>query len=135
MSSPALEYARQNQPRFWQPQFNPNGTVHRIEVAVALVKALGMDAEARAKAGSDVTATYNGTTVVVSDESQIPANLRGYVQIALDRGILNAYFTTQQGPNQFTPVLTASVKPNDPVTRSFLAYALDHYRQDFAAGN
>jgi serine protease AprX len=116
-------------------KFNPSGTVSRINVAVALVKALGMDAAALAKAGSDVTATYNGQTVVVSDESQIPANLRGYVQIALDRGILNAFFTLQQGPNQFQPTLTASVKPNDSVTRSFLAFALAHYRQDFAAGN
>jgi serine protease AprX len=115
--------------------FNPNGSIHRIDLAVALVKALGMDAQAKAKTGSDVTATYNGQTVVVSDESQIPAALRGYVQIALDRGILNAFFSVQQGPNQFQPTLTASVKPNDTVTRSFLAFALDHYRQDFAAGN
>lgn len=117
------------------PKFAPLSAVHRIDVAVALVKALGMDAAAQAKNGSDVTATYNGTTVVVSDEAEIPANLRGYVQIALDRGILNAFFTVQQGPNQFQPTLAATVKPNDAVTRSFLAYALDHYRKDFAAGN
>ena len=50
-----------------------------------------MDAAAKAKAGSDVTATYNGQTVVVSDETQIPANLRGYVQIAIDRGKIARY--------------------------------------------
>jgi serine protease AprX len=104
-------------------------------VAVALVKALGLDAAAQAKAGSDVTANYNGQAVVVSDESGIPANLRGYVQIALDKGILNAYFSFQQGPNDFQPKLVAVVNPNDGVTRSFLAFALDHYRQSFSAGN
>ena len=116
-------------------QFLPSSNVRRIEVAVALVKALGMDAQAQALAGSNVTATYSGQTVVVTDNAQIPSALRGYVQIALNRGILNATFTMQQGANQFQPTLTASVRPNDDVTRSFLAYALDHYRQDFAAGN
>ncbi len=116
-------------------QFSASSRVKRIEVAVALVKALGMDAQAQALAGTDVTATYNGQSVVVSDESQIPSALRGYVQIALNRGILNAYFSTQQSANQFQPTLTATIKPNDFVTRSFFAYALDHYRQDFAAGN
>jgi serine protease AprX len=115
--------------------FVPGGLVSRTDVAVALVKALGLDGAARAKAGSDVTAAYNGQSVVVSDESGIPAALRGYVQIALDRGILNAFFSFQQGPNDFAPRLVASVKPTSPVTRSFLAFALDHFRQDFAAGN
>lgn len=117
------------------PVFSPNGTVTRTDLAVALVKALGLDAAAQAKAGSDVTATYNGQSVVVSDESGIPAALRGYVQIALDRGILNAFFSFEQGPNDFQPVLVAKVKPTSAVTRSFLAFAIDHYRQAFAAGN
>jgi serine protease AprX len=115
--------------------FGPAAQIHRIDVAVALVKALGMDANAQALAGTDVTATYNGQTVVVADESQIPTGLRGYVQIAINRGILNAFFSLQQGPNQFQPTLTATVNPNDAVTRSFLAFALDHYRKAFAAGN
>jgi serine protease AprX len=115
--------------------FSPAGTVTRTDVAVALVKALGMDAAAQALAGSDVTATYNGQSVVVADESGIPPALRGYVQIALNRGILNAFFSFQQGPNDFTPKLVATVAPAGTVARSFLAYAIAHYRQGFAAGN
>ena len=107
--------------------FFPDTPVSRLEVAVALVKALGLDAAAQAKAGSDVTATSNGQPVVVSDESDIPPALRGYIQIALDRGILSATFT--QSP------LAATVSPNGSVTRSDLAFALDHYRLAFAAGN
>ncbi|HSS78922.1 MAG TPA: S8 family serine peptidase [Thermoanaerobaculia bacterium] len=115
--------------------FAADGTVTRTDLAVALVKALGLDAAAQAKAGTDVTATYNGQTVVVSDEADIPAALRGYVQLALDRGILNATFSFQQGPNDFQPLLVATVGPTNPVTRSFLAFAVDHYRQAFTAGN
>jgi serine protease AprX len=117
------------------PGFSASTAVTRTDIAVALVKALGLDAAAKALAGSDVTAAYGDQTVVVSDQSGIPAALRGYVQLALDRGILNAFFSFQQGPNDFTPQLVAKVKPTNSVTRSFLAFAIDHYRQAFAAGN
>jgi serine protease AprX len=117
------------------PGFSASSGVNRTDLAVALVKALGLDAAAAAKAGSDVTATYSGTTVVVSDESGIPAALRGYVQLALDRGILNASFSFVQGPNDPQQRLVAEVKPTYLVTRSSLAFAIDHYRQAFAAGN
>jgi serine protease AprX len=107
--------------------FFPDSPVTRLDVAVALVKALGLDAAAQALAGSDVTATSSGRSVAVSDESSIPAALRGYVQLALDRGILSATFTTSP--------LAATVSPGGSVTRSALAFALDHYRLAFAAGN
>ena len=107
--------------------FFPDSPVTRLDVAVALVKALGLDAAALAKAGTDVTATFNGQTVVVSDESAIPSALRGYVQLALDRGILSAAFTSAP--------LAATISPAGGVTRSSLAFAIDHYRQAFAAGN
>ena len=106
--------------------FFPDTPVTRLEVAVALVKALGLDAAAQAKAGADVTATANGATVVVSDQSDIPSALRGYVQLALDRGILSATFSS---------ATAATVSPAGGVTRSSLAAAVDHYRQAFAAGN
>jgi serine protease AprX len=99
--------------------FKPAGAVSRTDVAVALVKALGLDAAAAALAGSDVTTP--GTTTVVSDEAGIPSALRGYVQIALNRGIL----TTTGGAFQ----------PAGTMTRSSLAFAIDHFRQALAAGN
>ena len=49
--------------------FNPAGTVNRLDLAVAFVKALGHDAEARGKAGSVVTS--GGTPL--SDNAQIPS--------------------------------------------------------------
>jgi serine protease AprX len=115
--------------------FNPQATVSRLDLAVALVRALGLDNEAKAKAGSNVTVTYNGQTLTLTDNADIPAPLRGYVQFALDKGILQAYFGLEQGPFDLQPTLKARVKPADPVTRAWLAYAFDHYRQHFVAGN
>jgi serine protease AprX len=107
--------------------FIPDSPVTRLDVAVALVKALGLDGAAQALAGSHVTATSDGQSMVVSDESAIPAALRGYVQLALDRGILSATFTTSP--------FAATVSPAGTVSRSSLAFALDHYRAAFATGN
>jgi len=115
--------------------FNPGGLVSRLDVAVALVRALGLDAAAQALAGTVVTVSYSGQTLALADEAGIPAGLRGYVQIALNKQILQAFFTLQQGPNDFQPTITAQFKANDNVTRSLLAFALDHYRKSFAAGN
>jgi len=107
--------------------FSPGGAVSRLDVAVALVKALGLDAAAQSKVGTDVTATFNGQAVAVSDLSGIPAALRGYAQIALDRGILSASFSPAP--------LAATFSPAAPVTRAGLAAALANYRLAFAAGN
>ena len=115
--------------------FNPSGNTSRLDTAVAFVRALGLDSEAKAKAGSIVTAQYNGQTIVLADNSEIPSALRGYVQIALDKGLLQAYFNLEQGPFDFQPTLKARVKANDATTRAFMAYALDNFRQHFVAGN
>ena len=115
--------------------FNPTAKVTRLDMAVALVRALGLDAEAKAKAGTMVTATYSGIAVPLSDNAEIPLAMRGYVQIALDKGLLQAFFSFEQGPFDFQPVLKARVKANDATTRAFMAYALDNFRQRFVAGN
>jgi serine protease AprX len=118
-------------PRLFKPTLN----ITRLDLAVALVRALGLDTEAKAKAGADVTVTYNGQTLTLTDNADIPSALRGYVQYALDKGIVQAYFSLEQGPYETQPTLKARVKPADPVTRAWLAFALDHYRQSFVAGN
>jgi serine protease AprX len=115
--------------------FNPAANVTRLEMAVALVRALGLDADAKSKAGSVVTVQYNGQTIVLSDNADIPTASRGYVQDALDRGLLQAFFSLEQGPFDFQPTLKARVKPADPATRAFMAYALDHFQQHFTSGN
>lgn len=115
--------------------FNPSGLTSRLDLAIALVRALGNDADAKTRAGTTVTVTYSGQTLTVDDNAGVPPALRGYVQIALDKGILQAQFSLTQGPYDQFPVLHAVVKPNDPSTRAATAFALDHYRQHFVAGN
>ena len=117
------------------PQFWPDAPIRRLGVVVALVRALGLDAEAKAKAGSTVTVTYGSQTLPLADNADIPSALRGYVQLALDRQILQAYFALEQGPFDFFPTLKARFKPNDPLSRGLLAFAFDHYRQRFEVGN
>src|SRR5204863_2954415 len=67
--------------------FNPNGLVSRLDVAVAFVRALGRDSEAIAKANTVVM--VGGQPL--SDNAEIPAALRGYVQLALDKGLFEAF--------------------------------------------
>ncbi len=67
--------------------FGGSTAITRLEQAVALVRALRMDAQARALAGRDV----KSGVVVLSDNGQIPSSLRGYVQIAIDKGFLEVY--------------------------------------------
>jgi len=114
--------------------FNPAGNISRIDLAVALVRALGLDTEAKALTGN-VTVSYSGQTLTLTDNADIPLAMRGYVQLALDKGFLQGYFTLEQGPFDLQPTLKARVRPNDPTTRAWMAYALDHYRQRFVAGS
>src|SRR5580765_1055674 len=67
--------------------FSPAGSVNRMDLAIALVKALGHDSQAVELAGTPVM--YQGTEL--SDDAQIPAALRGYVQTAIDDGLFEAF--------------------------------------------
>jgi serine protease AprX len=109
--------------------FNPNGNVNRLDVAVAFVRALGLDAEARAKANTVVTS--GGQPLI--DNSQIPGALRGYVQIALDRGLLEAFPAEVRQNGQLIP--GPRFEPNTVITRAVLASKLALFADAFAAGN
>jgi hypothetical protein len=98
-----------------------------------MVRALGLDAEARAKANTDVT--YAGQTVI--DNSDIPGALRGYVQIAIDKGLLEIYpaEVRQIGPGQFLAIPGPRVEPNALITRAAMATKVNIFEQRFMAGN
>ena len=112
--------------------FDPAGTASRLDLAVAFVKALGHDAQARSLAGS--TVTYQGTPI--TDNAQIPSALRGYVQLALDKGLFAAFpaEVRQTGPGQFVVVPGPRFEPGTTVTRATLAETLIKYRQLFTTG-
>jgi serine protease AprX len=113
--------------------FNPNAQISRLDLAVALVRALGLDAEAKAKANTSVT--YQGQ--VVTDNAAIPGALRGYVQFAIDKGLLEVYpaEVRQTGPGQFMVIPGPRVEPDAAVTRAALAAKATEFARRFAAGN
>jgi serine protease AprX len=112
--------------------FNPTGVVNRLDLAVAFVRALGHDAEARAKANTVVT--WQGQPL--SDNAQIPGALRGYVQLALDKGLLEAFpaEVRQTAPGQFVALPGPRFEPGVAVTRATLAVKLGAFRQLFTTG-
>jgi serine protease AprX len=77
--------------------FRPDDAVTRLTAAVVLVRAAGLRAEAESKAG---------TFLPYTDAAYIPSQLRGYVQVAVSRGLLTS-------GQQFNP--------NGAVTRADLA--------------
>lgn len=104
--------------------FKPNAHVTRLEAAVAFVRALGQEDQAKALAGSIVTVkNQSGETIIVSDLLEIPADKRGHVQIALNKSFFAPIFTTLR---------TAKFAPNGTFTRAELAAALNSYRDAFS---
>ena len=114
--------------------FNPSATIKRVELAVALVRALGLDTEAKAGANSTVTDPASGQPVI--DNAQIPGSLRGYVQLAINKGLLEVYpAEVRQTPTGFQAIPGPRVEPNSSVTRAQLAAKLNLFPLRFIAGN
>lgn len=70
--------------------FRPDDNATRLTAAIALVRAAGLRSEAESKAG---------ISLPVSDAYMIPSSLRGYVWVALDRGLMassGGYFLPNQ---------------------------------------
>lgn len=112
--------------------FNPTGTVSRLDMAVAFVRALGHDAEARAKANQ--TVMVGGQAL--SDNAQIPGDLRGYVQIAIDNGLFEAFAAEVRnlGNGQFQVLPGPRFEPATTVNRGTLAGKLIKFNQLFTTG-
>jgi len=112
--------------------FNPAGSVNRLDLAVAFVKATGHDSDARALAGSDVT--YQGS--VLSDNAQIPSALRGYVQVAINIGLLEAFpaQVIQIAPGQYQVVPGPRFEPATTISRATLASKLNIFRRLYTTG-
>jgi len=110
--------------------FLPNGNVTRVSLAYSLVQGLAMQPQATAFSGP-LTAFYDGKRIPIDDAAQIAPSLRGYVQLALDQGLLNARFTLTQGPYDLQPKLHAYFDPTKPVTRAAFAVAAGRYLADY----
>ncbi|MGQ0762205.1 MAG: S8 family serine peptidase [Acidobacteriota bacterium] len=95
--------------------FAPSGQVSRLDQAVALVRALRLDTQAKALANSNVTSGGQ----VLTDNAQIPGSLRGYVQIALDKGLMEAFpaEVREIGPGQYQALPGPRFEPSQGVKR------------------
>jgi serine protease AprX len=81
--------------------FRPDDRATRLTAAIALVRAAGLRSLAESLAG---------TSLPLADAASIPSSLRGYVKVALDRGLMTA---------------DGSVfRPNDAMKRFELARAM-----------
>ena len=101
--------------------FEPNGGVNRAALAYSLVQSLGFQQQALARNGKAVTVKVNEQTIPVDDAATIPAGLEGYVSVALDLNLINVFFSLTQGPYDLQPVLHATFKPAQSVTRADFA--------------
>lgn len=111
--------------------FSGNSVVSRFDVATAMVRALGLDAEAQKLAGTSVKVTYQGSLISVTDANLLDPSLRGYLQLALNRGILVPVVQY----NAATTTYTALALPTKAITRADLAVALVSFRGIFPFGN
>lgn len=97
-------------------------SVTRADLALSLGRALGLAAVAEAYTGP-VYALYNGQRLLLDDSDAIPSDRRGYVQLALDAGLLPAQFTLTQGPTDTAPTVHATFGPAVVVRRADYAAA------------
>jgi serine protease AprX len=110
--------------------FKPNNLVTRLDLAYSLVQAQGLQDQARAFTG-DLTAFFDGQRVPVLDADSIPADQRGYVQLALDTGVINARFALVQGPFDLQPQVVAYFDPKQSVTRAAYAVAAGRFQVQY----
>lgn len=93
-------------------RFGTTDYVNRAQLAVSLVKALGLEKLAQANMN---------TATNFTDDKEIPAEVRGYVVVATQKGLMKGY-VNQSLIEGATP--TYSFKPMENVTRGSLAYNL-----------
>lgn len=111
--------------------FNPAGSVNRLDLAVAWVRAIGRDGEARTPLA---TVTWQGTPL--SDNAQIPSALRGYVQVALNTGLFEAFpaEVREISPGVFQAIPGPRFEPAVTVNRGTMSAKLNTFYGLFKTG-
>ena len=105
--------------------FDANNLVNRGALAYSLVQSLGLQTEAQAfDRSSKVRAWVFDEQVDVADSDSIPAELLGYVQLAIDLGLMQVNVTLEQGPFDLEPTIIATFSADNTLTRANLAMSL-----------
>ncbi|MFQ3207272.1 MAG: serine protease AprX [Glaciecola sp.] len=106
-------------------EFDAHSLVNRGDLAYSLVQSLGLQTDAQAFDNSSaVQAWVFGERVDVADSGSIPEELRGYVQLALDLGILRVNVSLEQGELDLEPRIIATFLADNTLTRAQLAMSL-----------
>nr|WP_297348190.1 S8 family serine peptidase [uncultured Glaciecola sp.] len=109
--------------------FRGNAAVSRAELAYSIVQVIGKTQDALNFGDKhQVTVNYNGETIIVADQADIADAMRGYVQIALDEGLLGVRYSLEQGPFDLQPILVAKFNPEDGLSRA--GYAIIANKMD-----
>jgi serine protease AprX len=115
-------------------KFSPSGKVSRADIAYSLVQALGLQKFALERNGKTPTVEVDGTNYPIEDAASIPAGLEGYVSVALELNLINAYYSVTQGPYDLQPTLHATFKPLQDVTRADFAVIITRTHAQWNAG-
>ncbi|MCA0983423.1 S8 family serine peptidase [Halobacillus yeomjeoni] len=110
--------------------FGGSDKVSRADLAYSLVQSLGLQQQAQDFSG-ELTVAYKGERLQVKDGDEVPAHLKGYVQLAVDLNIMNVYFSSTQGPYDEEPTIHASFKPSNEVTRGDFAVAMTRFYNNY----
>jgi serine protease AprX len=113
-------------------KFNGTQAVKRYDLAYSIIQSLGLENEAKAANNGPLTVnmTVNGSPIVaeVVDADQIPAGLKGYMQLALDKKM---FVPTNAKYDFATNKLTVEIKPATSVTRADYAKAINAFYADY----
>jgi serine protease AprX len=116
-------------PESLQYAINRTGTyTYRVSGYAAAAASYTLTSDASLAGGTgELTVLSGSTRIPIEDAAAVPAALRGYVQLALDLGLINARFELVQGPFDLQPKLKAWFDPSKPVTRAAYAAAASRY--------
>ncbi len=106
-------------------QFGVNAKVTRAELAYSLVQTLAKQGDAaNFNPAANVRVFAFNQWIDVADSNLIKPELKGYVQKALDLGLMTVRFSLTQGPFDAEPVISAHFAANDRVSRASMAMSL-----------
>ncbi|XOV80377.1 MAG: S8 family serine peptidase [Aestuariibacter sp.] len=109
-----------------------NATMNKLDMAYAMVQMLGLEHVATAfNSNDDIVVDYRGEQIILADQDSIPADMKGYVQLAIHLSLLNVEFGVEQDPFALTPVLTAKFNANQKVTRAHYALLTSRFVNNY----
>lgn len=105
--------------------FGVDNVVTHQGLAYSLVQSLGLESVAKEfDTTEDVQVVVFDQVVTLSDSDKIAPELKGYVQIALHMGLLNAQIEVEQDDFSIEPTLKATFAPQRDFSRAELAKAV-----------